>query len=161
MKRFDYESILKKYDQKYKLSIALLICLFVLLVAIFVTGILVAQYDYKIDIMIGFSIPLGILAMVISGFFIFGFLENRRKRKQIYFILGGYLSSVNGTIQEIKQSITTVSGRKGIEMIIKEEDKTSAVYYDEVFGDNPFKVGDSVSLQISESFIIEYEVNNG
>ena len=121
----------------------------------------IAQYDYKTDIMIYFSIPLGILAMVISGFFIFGFLENRRKRKQIYFILGGYLSSVNGTIQEIKQSITTISGRKGIEMIIKEEDKTSAVYYDEVFGNNPFKVGDSVSLQISESFIIEYEVNNG
>ena len=161
MKRFDYESILKKHDKKYKLSIALLICLSILLVAVFVTGILIAQYDYKIDIMIYFSIPLGILAMVISGFFIFGFLENRRKRKQIFFILGGYLSPVSGTVQEIKQSITTVSGRKGIEMIIKEEDKTTAVYYDDVFGDNPFKAGDNVSLQISESFIIEYEVNNG
>ena len=161
MKRFDYESILKKYDKKYKLSIGLLIGLSLVLVAIFVAGILIAQYDYRVEVMLYFSIPLGILAMVIVGFFIFGFMENKKKKKQLYFILGGYLSPVAGVVQEIKSSVTTISGRPGIEMIIKEEDKVTAVYYDAVFGDNPFKVGDKVSLQTSESFIIQYEVTNG
>ena len=161
MKHLDYEGLLNKYHKKIKVNLTILIIILCAYVGLFVLGILISTFENKKLIMIIFSIVLGLLSCFMVGFLIFGVIDYRKKEKQLIFILSGYLTIVEGTIGEIKGQLTSISGRKGIEILIVDGDEQTIVYYDSTFGQNPFSEGQKVHLEISGSFIVNYEVQNG
>ena len=157
MKRFDYENLLEQYQRKGRKSLIIFVILLVCLVATFLTGVLVSNYQNRILIMVIFSIVLAVLSVISVIIFIFGFLNFQKKKKQIFYILGGYLLDVEGKIISLGNTFTTVFGRQGVEIVLQNENKI-CVLYDPSFGDVPFKEGDHLKAKISESFIIQYEV---
>ena len=161
MKHLDYENLLLRYHQKYKKNLFVLIILLVLFVALFVLGILLSTYENRVTVMVIFSIALALLSTFIIGFLVFGVLEYRNQEKQLNYILGGYLTIVEGKIIKIKDIFTSISGRKGIEIVVGDEEVEINVLFDPYFGDIPFKEEEEVQLQISESFVVDYEVKNG
>ena len=88
------------------------------------------------------------------------FLNYKKEIRQIYYILGGYLTSVSGVVKENKGLTTSITGRKCFELILKDGDEEISVYFDPIFKEKPFEVGVSLKLKISESFIIQYEVEH-
>lgn len=161
MKRFNYEQFLNIYKKKAKISLILFISLCLIIVGLFVLGILIANYYNKTLIMIIFSLILALLTLPAISILIFGVNKYNNERKQIYYILGSYLSFYEGKIIAINSIITTLCGRKGIEIILETKNGTNAIYYDPIFGDIPFKINDYIRIKCSESFIIQYEVKNG
>lgn len=161
MKHLDYENLLLRYHQKYKKNLFVLIILLVLFVALFALGILLSTYENRVTVMVIFSIALALLSTFIIGFLVFGVLEYRNQEKQLNYILGGYLTIVEGKIIKIKDIFTSISGRKGIEIVVGDEEGEINVLFDPYFGDIPFKEEEEVQLQISESFVVDYEVKNG
>lgn len=161
MKHLDYENLLLRYHQKYKKNLIVLIILLVLFVVLFALGILLSTYENRVTMMVIFSIALALLSTFIIGFLVFGVLEYRNQEKQLNYILGGYLTIVEGKVIKIKDIFTSISGRKGIEIVVGDEEGEINVLFDPYFGDIPFKEGEEVQLQISESFVVDYEVKNG
>lgn len=160
MKRFDYETLMEKYNHGYKSSLIWFITLLIVFVLTFVLGIVFATYENRTLMMIVFSIALTVISFATLSVLILGVIENKKNQKQLYYILGSYMSGVNGEIIDIKDQITTISGRSGIEIIIKNDDNVSNIFYDPSFGEVPFKIGDHLNAKIGELFIIEYEVDN-
>ena len=80
--------------------------------------------------------------------------------EQIYYILGGYLTTITGVIVDNKGIVTSISGRKGIELTVKYDEDEVTVYLDLIFKDTSFNIGDQVTFKTSESFIIQYEVHH-
>lgn len=160
MKHFDFETLLNNYHRRFKNNLILTIISSILFVAVFVIGIFVANYENKMAIMIIFSVILGLFSFLIITFLVLGVFENHKNIKQLNYILGGYLTVVTGKITQIKGIFTSISGRKGIEIIVTDNKEEISVYLDLTFDEIPFKIGDEVSLKVSESFIIDYEVKN-
>ena len=161
MKRFDYEKALEDYKRKYKKNIVYLALFSFLFVVTFVLGIVFSTFENKIMMMVIFSIALVIITFFIVTILLFGVLENRKNIKALLYILNGYLLIVDGKVKEVKDLFTTISGRKGIEVVIQDKYEEISVYFDPIFNELPFKVDDEVSLKVCNSFIIEYEVKNG
>ena len=161
MKRFDYENALANYQRKYKKSIVYLALFSFLFSVSFALGFIFSTYESKVLMMVIFSIALVVITFVIVTILLFGVLENRKNIKSLSYILNGYLLIVEGKVKEIKGTFTTISGRKGIEIIIQDQYEEISVYFDPIFNELPLKVDDEVSLKICNSFIIEYEVKNG
>ena len=160
MKRFNYEQHLENISKKYRTSIVVLVLNIVLFVGSFIIGLLISTYENKAMIMTIFSVILAILIIGI-GVNLFGFfLIYKKDIRQIYYILGGYLTNVSGVLSENKGVITTITGRKVIELILKNEDEEVSIYFDPIFGENPFVVGETLNVKLSESFIIQYEVKH-
>lgn len=160
MKRFNYEEHLDKTKKNYRLSLLILILSIVLFVGVFVIGILVSNYHNRFIIMVIFSIIIGVLTLLTTINLFTFVLPYKKEIKQVYFILGGYLTTVRGVISENKGYMTSVNGRRCIELIVKDEEKETSVFLDPLFGENVFSIGDEVSLKTSESFIIKYEVHH-
>ena len=110
--------------------------------------------------MVIFSIIIGALTLLTTINLFTFVLPYKKEIKQVYFILGGYLTTVRGVISENKGYMTSVNGRRCIELIVKDEEKETSVFLDPLFGENVFSIGDEVSLKTSESFIIKYEVHH-
>lgn len=159
MKRFDYEKILENNLRAYRRSIVFLVASSFVYVACFILAIFLSNYENRTLMMVVFSIILSLIGIEIVGIIIYGLLENRRKIKQINLIFSSYLEPLEGEIVEIKGLINSSIGRRGHEIIIK-NDSLRSVLYDPSFGENPFRVGDKVKVEISESFIVKYEVEN-
>ena len=158
MKHFSYEIILEKLLKKYRNSIFVFLISIAILITIFVLGLCLVTYENQkiiIPIFAAIVLVLTILSTYILVVFTFPY---RRDIKQMYSILGGYLNIYSGEIQDIKNIFTTVIGRKGLEIVLKCDDKMISVVYDPIFGENPFKVGQNVTFKTSELFIIYYEV---
>ena len=85
--------------------------------------------------MIIFSIILGVLILCISVTLVGFTLRYRKDIKQIYYILGGYLTKITGVIVDNKGIVTSISGRKGIELIVKHDEDAVTVYLDLIFKD--------------------------
>ena len=160
MKRFEYETIIDNYHKRYKTSFIFLIISLVILITLFVTGILLANYENKKMIMIIFSISLFVISIISLTILLFGVLENKKNEKQLLYILGGYMNIVEGKIVAINDEFTTISGRKAIELVLEDRNQQMSVYFDPTLGDNPFSINEVVSFKTSESFIVEYEVKN-
>lgn len=160
MKRFDYDSLMEQYMKKYRTSLIVFISLVIVFTLSFVLGVIFSTYENRIILMIVMSIWLAILICFIVWIIIFGLAENKKCQNQLFYILGGYMSLAEGEVVEIKNEITTISGRRGIEVVIKNKDDQLHVFYDSAFGDIPFKVNDYLTIKLSELFIIEYEVKN-
>ena len=161
MKRCNFEALLEQYERRLKRNLIFLVLFCVLFVALFVTGVLISNYENKVWIMIIFSLLIAVLTFFITMTSIFGIYEYRQKKKQLYAILGSYLVEVNGIVKEIGDTFTSTNGRRGQEITIKQEERDSVVYYDLECGEIPFHIDDHVHLKTSESFIVEYEVDNG
>ena len=160
MKRFNYEEYLDNISRNYKKSIIVLILFIVLYVGVFLLGFFISNYENKDLIMIIFSIILGVLILCISVTLIGFTLRYRKDIKQIYYILGGYLTTITGVIVDNKGIVTSISGRKGIELTVKSDEDEVTVYLDLIFKDTLFNIGDQVTFKTSESFIIQYEVHH-
>ena len=158
MKRFDYDSLMEQYIKKYKVSLVVFVIISLVFVSTFVLGIVFSTYENRNYFMIIFSIVLSILIANDVGFLLFGVIANKKNQNQLFYILGGYMSVTGGYVSEIDDEITTISGRRGIEVTLRCEDDELRVFYDPVFGEIPFKVGENLKVKISELFIIEYEV---
>ena len=161
MKRFDYEKVVDNYQRKYKKNIVYLALFSFLFVITFAVGVIFSTFENKTIMMVIFSILLVIITFFIVTILLFGVLENRKNIKSLLYILDGYLVIVDGRVKEIKNLFTTMSGRKGIEIIIQDNYEEICVYFDPIFNELPLKINDEVSLKICNSFIIEYEVKNG
>ena len=161
MKHLDYEGLLNKYHKKFKVFLIFLIVFLCTYVGLFALGILISTFENKKLVMIIFSIVLALLSCFIVAFLVFGVLDYRKKEKQLNFILSNYLIIVEGTIKEIKDLFTSISGRKGIQILVSDGDEQIIVFYDPIFGEHPFLQGQNVHLEISGSFIVNYEVQNG
>ena len=161
MKRFDFESYIEKLEKKIKTALILLAVYIVLFALIFMFGLFLSNFQNRFIIMFIFSLILSIFAIFITIHFIFSYLKNKKDERQLAYILGGYLSSINGVYIENKGEVTTVTGRKVMELVIKDNDDIHNVYLDLIFKDVPFKIGDNLNLKTSENVIIMYEVNNG
>ena len=160
MKRFNYEEYLDNISHNYKKSIIVLILFIVLYVGAFLLGFFISNYENKDLIMIIFSIILGVLILCISVTLVGFTLRYRKDIKQIYYILGGYLTTITGVIVDNKGIVTSISGRKGIELTVKYDEDEVTVYLDLIFKDTLFNIGDQVTFKTSESFIIQYEVHH-
>lgn len=158
MKRFDYETMLENHNKKAKKYLLLAIILLALFVALFLTGILISNYSNRTLIMVIFSIALSIVSIAIAIILIFGFFASQKQKKQIYYILGGYLNRVEGEVISINGPITSVNGRQGIEIVLTDNDRQKSVLYDPCFGPIPFHQGERLAVKTSESFIVQYEV---
>lgn len=158
MKRFDYETILENHNKKAKKYLVLTIVLLALFVALFLLGVLISNYSNRTLIMIIFSVVLSIVSVTMAMILIFGFLASQKQKKQIYYILGGYLNRLEGEIISIKGPITSVNGRQGIEVVLTYNDRQKSVLYDPCFGPIPFHQGEYLVVKTSESFIVQYEV---
>lgn len=161
MKRFNFEELFNTYHRKYKIYLWIFIASLLVLIATFLIGLFSSTYENKNTIMIVFSIILSFIVIANLIIFIFGVNHFYINKKQLHYILGSYMDKVSGQISEIKQVITSISGRKGLEIILINGDKKMSILYDVAFGECPFKIGDHLNCKISESFIIQYEVVNG
>lgn len=162
MNRCDYESVLAKAKKRLNVSWVLFGLLAAVFVAGFALGVIFATYEKRALFMGIFSPILGVLSIVLVGLLVFGILENRKIEKQIVSILGGYLTVVEGTVESVGNPITSLNGRKGIELLVEEKKgyPPIAVYFDPTFGEVPFKEKERVQLKVSESFIVQYEVHH-
>ena len=159
MKRFDYEKVLESNLRAYRRSVVFLVASSFVYVACFILAIFLSNYENRTLRMVVFSIILSLIGFEMVEIIIYGLLENRRKIKQINLIFSSYLEPLEGEIVEIKGLINSSIGRRGHEIIIK-NDSLRSVLYDPSFGENPFRVGDEVKVEISESCIVKYEVEN-
>ena len=160
MKRFSYESLIDNHNKRYTKSLIIFIVSLSIFAGLFITGVLLATYENKTIMMIIFSISLTIMAILIVSVLMFGMIENRKNAKRLLYLLGGYLNLIEGKIVQINESFTTISGRVATEIVLDDGKQQISVYYDPALGENPFHLNDVVSLKTSESFIVEYEVNN-
>ena len=160
MKHFSYEIILEKLLKKYRNSIFVFLISLAVLILIFILGLCLVTYENQKTIIPIFAVIV-LLFTILSTYILVAFtFPYKRDIKQMYSILGGYLHIYSGEIQDIKNIFTTVIGRKGLEIILKCDDKLISVVYDPIFGENPFKIGQNVTFKTSELFIIYYEVIN-
>lgn len=160
MKRFNYEQHLNENQKKYKISLILFFSLLALIGGCFVTGILISTYHNQNIIMIIFSIVLAILTIPTISILLFGVIKYKNERNQIFYILGSYLYYHEGKIIQINRNITTLSGRKGIEIVLETKNGQLIIYYDPIFGDIPFSLNTTLKTKCSESFIVQYEVED-
>lgn len=161
MKQFDYEKIILIYKKKQKMFLVLFIVSLILIALIFALGLLISNYQNQTIIMVIFSILLSLLSIPSISLFIFGYLKYKKELKQIYFILGGYLTTLSGEVIAFKNEITTITGRKGKEIVFKNKNEEQIIlYFDLIFNEIPFKIGDKLIIKSSESFIIRYGVDN-
>lgn len=160
MKRFNYEAVIDNHNKRYKKSLIIFIISLVIFVSLFVTGILIATYENKKMIMIIFSLLLAVTAIFAITILMFGMIENKKNEKRLLYILGGYMNLVKGKVVQINDSFTTISGRVATEIILEDNGQQISTYFDHSLGENPFSLNDTVSLKTSESFIVEYEVEN-
>ena len=162
MKRFNFEDFVDLYNKKYKSSKTIFICLCVVFVLTFVTGLLISNFHNQITIMWIFSPILSLISIFLVSFLVFGVIEYKTKLKQLFFLLDSYLNEVKGEIKEIKTTLTSSFGLKGIEIILynKNKDREVSVFYSPIFGEIPFKVGQQLKVNTAQGFIVEYEVKN-
>lgn len=160
MKRFNYEEIFEKNHRKYRKNLIILISLLVLFSICFALGLIFANYQNKVLMMVIFSVLLAVITFFIVTVLIYGVIETKKNEKQLIYISNGYLLEIKGTIKSIKGIVTTISGRQGIELIVADGDEEINVFYDPIFGDLPFKENEDVLLKTANSFVVEYEVQN-
>ena len=160
MKRFNYEQFLDTYKKKFRLSLIFCCVCSCIITTLFVVGLLISNYHNQQIIMIVFSIMLGLLTLPTVSIYLFGVKKYSNERKQIFYLLGSYLTYHEGKIISINKTITTLCGRKGMEIVLETKNGPFVVYFDPVFGKCPFTINDYIKAKCSESFIIKYEVEN-
>ena len=87
-----------------------------------------------------------------------GIFSLRKKIMTITNILDGEKIELDGTVESINKPLTLANSDRCYEIMIMKDRVTHKVYYDELFGNVPFNKGDTVRLNVSNNYIVGYEV---
>lgn len=160
MTYIDYNQFRDIYNKKKKISLFFLIfsiiCLLLSLILVCLKINYLNQKTLKI---------LGILITFCFSFISFSLLFGlyiplKNNVLHINNVLNGKKSKCIGKVIQINKEISLTKKGYAAEIILNDENGNFIVYFDKSYLDIPFNKNDYVSIIVSDSFIIAYEVKH-